>query len=102
MDGLGKLVEGINSVDAALDSNRANEIIYLNINNKSTRLSSLIQKAKKKKSILSLLKELDKLRHHDLYDLVIDMQGLMKSAIISKLLPSKQIIVLINFQLERN
>ena len=48
MDGLGKLVEGINSVDAALDSNRANEIIYLNINNKSTRLSSLIQKAKKK------------------------------------------------------
>jgi len=48
VDGLGKLVEGINSVDAALDSNRANEIIYLNINNKSTRLSSLIQKAKKK------------------------------------------------------
>ena len=25
MDGLGKLVEGINSVDAALDSNRANK-----------------------------------------------------------------------------
>tara|TARA_B100001173_G_C15998053_1_gene552082 strand:+ start:361 stop:1407 length:1047 start_codon:yes stop_codon:yes gene_type:complete len=50
------------------------------------------QKAKKKKSIFSLLKDLDKLRHYDLYDLVIDMQGLIKSAIISKLLPSKQII----------
>jgi heptosyltransferase-1 len=51
-----------------------------------------LQKAKKKKSILLFLKELDKLRHYDLYDLVIDMQGLIKSAIISKLLPSKQII----------
>jgi len=48
--------------------------------------------AKKNKSILRLFKDLNKLRHHDLYDLVIDMQGLIKSAIISKLLPSKQII----------
>ena len=44
------------------------------------------------KSILGLLRGLDKLRNHDIYDLVIDMQGLLKSAIISKLLPSKQII----------
>ena len=51
-----------------------------------------LQKAKKKKSILTLVKDLNKLRHHDLYDLVIDMQGLIKSAIISKLLPSKEII----------
>ena len=48
--------------------------------------------AKKNRSILELFKDLNKLRHHDLYDLVIDMQGLIKSAIISKLLPSKQII----------
>ena len=48
--------------------------------------------AKKNKSILVLFKDLNKLRHHDLYDLVIDMQGLVKSAIISKILPSKQII----------
>ena len=47
---------------------------------------------KKNKSILTLFKDLNKLRHLDLYDLVIDMQGLIKSAIISKLLPSKQII----------
>ena len=51
-----------------------------------------LQKAKQKKSILILLKDLNKLRHYDYYDLVIDMQGLIKSAIISKLLPSKQII----------
>ena len=48
--------------------------------------------AKKNKSILALFKDLNKLRNNDLYDLVIDMQGLIKSAIISKLLPSKQII----------
>ncbi|MDA7437935.1 lipopolysaccharide heptosyltransferase I [Candidatus Pseudothioglobus singularis] len=48
--------------------------------------------AKKNKSILVLLRGLNKLRNHDIYDLVIDMQGLLKSAIISKLLPSKQII----------
>ena len=48
--------------------------------------------SKKKKSILALLKDLDKLRNHDIYDLVIDMQGLIKSAIVSRLLPSKQII----------
>ena len=51
-----------------------------------------LKDAKKNKSILSFLKELNKLRHYDLYDLVIDMQGLLKSAIISKLLPSKEIV----------
>ena len=51
-----------------------------------------LKDAKKNKSILTLFKDLNKLRHLDLYDLVIDMQGLIKSAIISKLLPSKQII----------
>ena len=51
-----------------------------------------IKAAKKNKSILILLNELNKLRKLEPYDLVIDMQGLIKSAIISKLLPSKKII----------
>ena len=50
------------------------------------------KEAKKKKSILAFLKDLKKLRDNDLYDLVIDMQGLIKSAIVSRFLPSKQII----------
>ena len=50
------------------------------------------KKSYKKKSILAFLKDLNKLRDHDCYDLVIDMQGLIKSAIISKLIPSKQIV----------
>jgi heptosyltransferase I len=48
--------------------------------------------AKKNKSIMVLYKDLNKLRNHEIYDLVIDMQGLIKSAIVSKLLPSKQIV----------
>ena len=38
VDGLGKLVEGINSVEAALDSNRVNEIVFLRTKNKSKRM----------------------------------------------------------------
>jgi len=46
------------------------------------------KKAKKKKSIYLLLNELIKVRNFDSYDLVIDMQGLIKSALISRLIPS--------------
>ena len=43
VDGLGKLVEGINSVEAALETNRVNEIIILRTKNKSNRFDSLIE-----------------------------------------------------------
>jgi heptosyltransferase-1 len=49
-----------------------------------------IQKAKKKKSLFDLTKEFKKVLKLDPYDLVIDMQGLIKSAIFSKLIPSKE------------
>jgi len=47
-----------------------------------------IKKAKQKKSFFMLLKELGKVRKLGPYDLVIDMQGLIKSAVISRLIPS--------------
>jgi heptosyltransferase I len=47
-----------------------------------------LKQAKNKKSILTLIKEFKKIRKLSHYDLVIDMQGLIKSAIISKLIPS--------------
>ena len=49
VDGLGKIVEGINAVEAAIESNRVNEIIFLNSKNKSNRLNFLIDLAEKKK-----------------------------------------------------
>ena len=47
------------------------------------------KEVKQKKSLYFLFKELRKVRHLGPYDLVIDMQGLIKSAIISRLIPSK-------------
>jgi heptosyltransferase I len=48
-----------------------------------------LKKAKKKKSLFILLNELRRIRKLGPYDLVIDMQGLIKSAIISRFLPSR-------------
>ena len=47
-----------------------------------------IKEFKKKKSLFFLFKELKSLRELGPYDLVIDMQGLIKSAVISRLIPS--------------
>jgi len=51
-----------------------------------------INKAKRDKSILLLLSELYKVKSFGNYDLVIDFQGLIKTAIVSKLLRSKKIV----------
>ena len=47
-----------------------------------------IQNAKKQKSLSLLIREFQKVRKLESYDLVIDMQGLIKSAIIARLIPS--------------
>ena len=51
-----------------------------------------LRNAKKKKSIYLLYQELKKFKQLESFDLVIDMQGLIKSALISKFIPSKQTI----------
>ena len=45
-----------------------------------------LKKAKKKKSLFMLLNDLRRIRKLSPYDLVIDMQGLIKSAIISRII----------------
>jgi heptosyltransferase I len=47
------------------------------------------RKAKKKKSLHAFFTEIKKVRLLDTYDLVIDMQGLIKSAILSYFIPSR-------------
>ena len=47
-----------------------------------------IKKAKQQKSFKLLFKEFKKLRKLQRYDMVIDAQGLVKSAIVSRLIPS--------------
>ena len=51
-----------------------------------------LNKAKKQKSVNILFSELNKVRGFGVYDLVIDAQGLLKSAIVAKLLRSRKIV----------
>ena len=51
-----------------------------------------LHKAKRNKSLILLLKELSKVKSFGYYDLVIDFQGLIKTAIISKLINTKEIV----------
>ena len=48
-----------------------------------------LTQVKEKKSLFALIKELKKVRKFGVYDLVIDAQGLIKSAIIGKILDAK-------------
>ena len=48
-----------------------------------------LREAREKKSVLILIRELKKLRNVDTYDMVIDLQGLVKSSLISRIIPSK-------------
>ncbi len=50
-----------------------------------------IKKAKQKKSFVLLFQELKKLRKLQKYDVVIDAQGLIKSAIVSRLVKSNRV-----------
>jgi len=50
------------------------------------------KKAKKEKSILLILKELNKIRALGKYDLVVDAQGLIKSAIVARMISAKKYI----------
>ena len=51
-----------------------------------------LKECKKKKSLALLFNELKKVRKLGPYDIVIDMQGLIKSAIVSKLIPSHKTV----------
>jgi len=65
----------------------------LNLNPNINNVYSVnFSKIKKKKSIFLLVKELKRFQKFSQYDLVIDLQGLIKSAIIAKLIPSKKTI----------
>jgi heptosyltransferase I len=64
--------------DLLIDHPDINQIHILNL-----------QKAKKKKSINQAFQELKKLRKIEEYDVAIDMQGLLKSALVTKFIKAK-------------
>jgi len=61
-----------------------------------------LQNAKKKKSIRLFLMELYKTHQLNKYDLVIDMQGLVKSALIARMIPSRTTLGFDKFSIREN
>ncbi len=58
--GIGKIVEGINSVNSAIDSNRAEKVIFLESDKTTShRLELLIEKAKNKGLIVEKISKKD-------------------------------------------
>ena len=56
--GIGKIVEGINSVNSAIDSNRVEKILFLESDKTtSNRLELLINKAKNKGMVVKKINE---------------------------------------------
>ena len=51
-----------------------------------------LKRARQKKSLLLFFQEINKIRHFGKFDLVIDMQGLIKSAFVSRIVSSKKTI----------
>ena len=51
-----------------------------------------LTKVKQEKSLIIALKEIKKIRHFGKYDLVIDMQGLIKSSFVSRVIPSAKTV----------
>ncbi|MDC1387014.1 lipopolysaccharide heptosyltransferase I [Candidatus Thioglobus sp.] len=51
-----------------------------------------LKKVKQEKSLIIALKEIKKIRHFGKYDLVIDMQGLIKSSFVSRVIPSDRTV----------
>ena len=71
--------------------NRFKEVLEFNPHINSIKSINL-HKAKKMKSLRVLFEELSRVRSFGNYDLVIDFQGLIKTAIITRLLRSKKTI----------
>jgi heptosyltransferase-1 len=65
--------------------------ILLNVPNINQIYTVDLKAAKEKKSVKMLLKEIKKLKNLKKYDIVIDAQGLLKSAVLAKFIPAWQI-----------
>ena len=70
VDGLGRIVEGINAVASALDSDRVIELIYLNSSRNTAKLDQLIKVAKKKKVKVVEIKYKNEWRYNQRHQVV--------------------------------
>ena len=71
LPGIGKIVEGINSVNSAIDSNRVEKILFLESNKTTShRLELLIKKAKNKGLVVEKINEKEKWKYNNRHSIV--------------------------------
>ena len=69
--GIGKIVEGINSVNSAIDSDRAEKVIFLESDKTTShRLELLIEKAKNKGLIIEKISKKDNWTYNNRHSVV--------------------------------
>ena len=69
--GIGKIVEGINSVNSAIDSDRAEKVIFLESDKTTShRLELLIEKAKNKGLIVEKISKKDSWKYNNRHSVV--------------------------------
>ena len=71
MDGVGQLIEGINALEAALNSNRVKKVYLFNSSkNTSQKLKQLIEKIEKKNLEIEVVKDPKKWNFHSRHNIV--------------------------------
>ncbi len=71
LDGIGKIVEGVNALEAALNSNRVKKVIVLDTKlNRSNKLNDLIESIEKQNIKIETIKDIKLWEFHDRHKIV--------------------------------
>ncbi len=103
MDGVGKIVEGVNALEAALNSNRVRKVFVLdkksNKSNKSNKLSVLIENIKKQNIDIEIIQDVKLWKFHARHNIVgiCDEKKIYDEKNFENIL-SEKILILNHFQ----
>ena len=100
MDGVGKIVEGVNALEAALNSNRVRKVYVLDKkSNKSNKFNVLIENIKKQNIDIEIIQDVKLWKFHARHNIVgiCDEKKIYDEKNFESIL-SKQILILNHFQ----
>ncbi len=100
MDGVGKIVEGVNALEAALNSNRVRKVFVLDKkSNKSNKLSVLIENIKKQNIDIEIIQDVKLWKFHARHNIVgiCDEKKIYDEKNFENIL-SEKILILNHFQ----
>ena len=100
MDGVGKIVEGVNALEAALNSKRVKKVFVLDKkSNKSNKFNVLIENIKKQNIDIEIIQDVKLWKFHDRHNIVgiCDEKKIYDEKNFENIL-SEQILILNHFQ----